>query len=330
MAVRVAIIGTRGIGKHHAKWFVWEGAELVGICSSREETAWLRREELAEQIGYEGPAFADVAQMLEEVRPDAVSIASPPSCHGRHVAMCLDAGCHVLCEKPFVYDPGRHAIECLSEAVDLVHKAEARGLSLCVMTQYAALAPSLRALGELAAGPNAGIWHFGMRMESRHGAGGQVLEHVLMDLGSHPLGLLLALLPGAVMLEHTVAVSVERYRTLAAFDCMAPSESGKLEHRCSVALSLGKSPEPTREIEVNGLRLSYEGLPDGEGGFRAYLKCADITAECEDPMRMTVRAFLAEIEGEEPAGISRAIDALAALDMLYTLQRAALATPAWA
>lgn len=327
MGVRVAVIGTRGIGKFHARWFVWEGAELVGICSSREETAWLRRDELQEQIGYDGPAYSDVATMLREQRPEVVSIATPAPLHARHVALCLEADCHVLCEKPFVYDPERHALDCLGDAVDLVHAADARGLTLAVMTQYASLAPSLRTLGELAAGPDAGIWHFGMRMESRHGAGGQIYENVLMDLGSHPLALARALVPGLVMLEDTLAVSVERYRTLAAFDCMAPSETGMPEHRLSVALSLGKSNEPTREIEVNGLRLSYEGRPDEDGGFRAFLTCGDIVAECEDPMRQTVRSFLAHLAGEPAEGLSVGTDALATLDMLYTLERATLTSP---
>lgn len=322
MAARIAIVGTRGVGRHHARWFDWEGAEIVAICSSREETAWLRREELAAQQGYDGPAYSDLSRMLEETRPDAVSIATPPALHARHVRTCLDAGCHVLCEKPFVYSPEMLPLECLAQAADLVHFAEARGLCLCVMTQYASLAPPLRPLADLASGPDSGVWQFGMRMESKLGTGGRCGEQVLMDLGSHPLGLLLALLPGAVMLEHTAAVSVDRYRTVAAFDCVAPSSTGKLEHRCSVSLSLGKSETPEREIEVNGLRLRYEGGPDGFGGFRAYLRCEGHSVECEDPMRTMVRAFLRRIEGGEPDGLAEGPDALAALEMLYTLQAA--------
>lgn len=38
MALRVAVIGVRGVGKFHAQWFAHEGAQVVAFVASRPET----------------------------------------------------------------------------------------------------------------------------------------------------------------------------------------------------------------------------------------------------------------------------------------------------
>ena len=42
--------------------------------------------------------------MLKLENIDAVSICTPPELHSKQVRQCLEAGLHVLCEKPFVFD----------------------------------------------------------------------------------------------------------------------------------------------------------------------------------------------------------------------------------
>lgn len=48
------------------------------------------------------PIFSDHAQMLQEVRPDAVEISTPHSFHFKQIIDSLRAGAHVLVEKPMV------------------------------------------------------------------------------------------------------------------------------------------------------------------------------------------------------------------------------------
>jgi predicted dehydrogenase len=45
-------------------------------------------------------AYTDVVQMLERERPDIVDVCTPETAHVEPVVTALDAGCHVLCEKP--------------------------------------------------------------------------------------------------------------------------------------------------------------------------------------------------------------------------------------
>jgi predicted dehydrogenase len=59
-----------------------------------------------------------------EARPDVVLVASPPSLHHEHAKAALQAGAHVLCEKPFTLEP--------DDAWDLVRTVEQTGRHLAI------------------------------------------------------------------------------------------------------------------------------------------------------------------------------------------------------
>lgn len=50
--------------------------------------------------------YKDWKQMLKEVQPDAVSVCTPNGIHAQPTIDALNAGCHVLCEKPMAMNPG--------------------------------------------------------------------------------------------------------------------------------------------------------------------------------------------------------------------------------
>ena len=93
---RLAIIGT-GFGRHvqSVAFRRHAGFELVAIAGSQEG----KTRRIAEELGVEG-AYADWRRMLEDVRPDLVSVVTPPDLHHPMVLAALARGCHVLCEKP--------------------------------------------------------------------------------------------------------------------------------------------------------------------------------------------------------------------------------------
>ena len=64
--------------------------------------------------------YGSYAQMMTDSEVDAVYIATPNSLHYENCRMCLEAGKHVLCEKPFTL--------CVDQAEELYELAEEKGL----------------------------------------------------------------------------------------------------------------------------------------------------------------------------------------------------------
>lgn len=94
--IRVGVIGTGfGLSAHIPGFQFTPETEVVAVWSRRRE----RAEAAARQ--YEIPyAFTDYQQMLAMKEIDLVSITSPVFMHFPMVMDALDAGKHVLCEKP--------------------------------------------------------------------------------------------------------------------------------------------------------------------------------------------------------------------------------------
>jgi predicted dehydrogenase len=102
-AVRVGIIGTGWGASVQAPAFrCLKGAELVAITSGHRE----RAEAVAREFGIEH-AFGDYREMLRSADLDLVSIVTPPYLHHEMTLAALEAGIHVLCEKPFALDVGQ-------------------------------------------------------------------------------------------------------------------------------------------------------------------------------------------------------------------------------
>ena len=90
-APRVAIIGTGGIAHVHVRLIRELGGDLVAVCG--------RTLAGAEAFGH-APPFDDPARMLRETKPEIVHVCSPHHLHAEHSITALEAGAHVLCEKP--------------------------------------------------------------------------------------------------------------------------------------------------------------------------------------------------------------------------------------
>ncbi|HVF10341.1 MAG TPA: Gfo/Idh/MocA family oxidoreductase [Abditibacteriaceae bacterium] len=96
-SVRVGIIGV-GIGQAHiAGYKKVPQAEIAALCDTNVE----RAQAVARENGLENvPVFADHRAMLEETELDGVSVGVPNALHRPIAVDCLNAGKHVICEKP--------------------------------------------------------------------------------------------------------------------------------------------------------------------------------------------------------------------------------------
>jgi predicted dehydrogenase len=96
--------------------------QMVGVTDVDQPVA----EQRAEELGC--PAFADYRAMLAEARPDVVVIMTPHPFHAEIAITALEAGCHVLCEKPMAKHVG--------EADAMIAAAERTGRLLAVSLQF--------------------------------------------------------------------------------------------------------------------------------------------------------------------------------------------------
>lgn len=115
---RACVIGMGPIGNNHATAYTQsDRAELVGVCDIKKDRAKAAGEK------YGVPSFLSAAEMLESLKPDICSIATGgfeySGDHYEPTIQALEAGCHVLGEKPISND--------LKLAQEMVDTAERLG-----------------------------------------------------------------------------------------------------------------------------------------------------------------------------------------------------------
>ena len=124
--VRIGLIGCGGnMRAHIRRLLAVPGAEIVAIGEPSEANVAVTRETYPALA--ETPVYGSHKEMLDSLKPDAVEISTPHTLHFEQIMDSLDAGCHVLCEKPMV---------CSSEeAYQVVERARASGKVMMVSYQ---------------------------------------------------------------------------------------------------------------------------------------------------------------------------------------------------
>ena len=118
--IRTALIGTGFMGRTHAEAIRRLGnVEIAAVASSSEE----RAREFAERYGI-GRATGDFRTILADSGIHAVHVLTPNALHREVALAALEAGKHVVCEKPLTVS--------VAEARDLVAAAEKNGRANCV------------------------------------------------------------------------------------------------------------------------------------------------------------------------------------------------------
>jgi predicted dehydrogenase len=116
-SLRAGVVGAGVFGGYHAqKYAAIGGVSLVAIA----DAARARAEETASRFG--ALSLTSLSQFAESV--DIATIATPASTHYAIARKLIDAGVHVLVEKPLALS--------LPEADDLIARARARGVTLQV------------------------------------------------------------------------------------------------------------------------------------------------------------------------------------------------------
>ncbi len=115
--IRVGIVGLGFMGRMHYRcWKAQPGATIAAICEANPKVLAAAGE--APKGNVEGAAdhidlksvdvFTDLGELLASRSVDALSITLPTFLHPETTVQALEAGVHVLCEKPMAL----HEVEC--------------------------------------------------------------------------------------------------------------------------------------------------------------------------------------------------------------------------
>ncbi|MDR3145083.1 MAG: Gfo/Idh/MocA family oxidoreductase, partial [Treponema sp.] len=120
--LKIGIIGTGGIAHAHMKPYVsFEDVEITGACDIVPGKA---REFLDTYNLKNVPAFDNCHDLIKNVKLDGVSVCTYNTTHADCSIAALEAGIHVLCEKPMSFT--------IQEAADMVKASRKSGKILTI------------------------------------------------------------------------------------------------------------------------------------------------------------------------------------------------------
>lgn len=122
--MRVAIIGCGQISRAHISALrKMEELEIAAVC---DRDKW-RAQQIANLAG-NVTSYDNFASLLQNEQPDAVHVLTPPATHAELAIQAMEAGCHVLVEKPMALST--------READNMLAVAAANGVKLCANHNY--------------------------------------------------------------------------------------------------------------------------------------------------------------------------------------------------
>ena len=120
--MRHAVIGIGyGASAHLPTFVALPGIEVVAVVDGGSGRA--------ERYARPGlAAYSDWRRMLDDLRPDSISVAVPPAAQREIVVSAVERGIHVLCEKPLGMDA--------EDAAEMLRMTEAATVTAAVCFQY--------------------------------------------------------------------------------------------------------------------------------------------------------------------------------------------------
>jgi predicted dehydrogenase len=210
MKLRVAIVGAGLMGRWHADAAARAGGRVAVVIDPDRG----RAEALAGRHGG-CTAVRDLQNALTLV--DVVHICSPTPTHGPVARIAIEAGRHVLIEKPIA--------QTFGDAAALLAMADARHVFVCPVHQFLFQDGVTRAFAELdRIGPLTHV-QFTMCSAGADGLDEAGRVRIALEILPHPLSLLARLLPGRVAdadwsIHHPAAGEI---RALAQFGSLSAS-----------------------------------------------------------------------------------------------------------
>ena len=298
--LRVGVIGVGYLGQHHARLYnKHPGVTLVGVADFNRA----RCQTIAEQYGTR--AFPDVAELLNEV--EAVSIAVPTSAHHAVVKTSLQAGVHVLVEKPIA--------ATREQALDLIELAQ-RQACLLQVGHIERFNPAIQAVRSHIGRPTFmecyRLGPFGTR--------GTDVD-VVRDLMIHDLDIILSLNLGAVEEVRAAGVSVLS-STIDAANARITFETGCMANLTASRISSSHLRELRLYQRDSYISVDYRARRGTihrrslHGNGSPAVSDASAHEMADEPLKLELESFIHSVSTKTPPVVS-GHDGLAALDLAH-------------
>ncbi|MDR7435255.1 MAG: Gfo/Idh/MocA family oxidoreductase [Armatimonadota bacterium] len=273
--VKVGVIGLGQWGRQHLRVYHHiEGVELVGVVDRDFQEAM----DLAKRYGTK--AYAHHRELLGKV--EAVSIVVPTVLHYAIAKECIEAGVHVLLEKPMTT-----TMEEASHLVELAHRHHV----VLLIGHVERFKPAVERFLELSREP---LFVHGRRIRPYDPARSMDVG-VILDLMIHDLDILLTLVRSPV--ERVSAVGVRIYNShedLAA--CHLTFRNGCVAQLVASRISAAKAAEIEVTMEDRVVSLDYLQqtitVRRKDGETRRYV------VKGEEPLRNELTHFIRCVRGE--------------------------------
>lgn len=119
------LIGCGRISVNHLAAAQNNGLQIAGICDIDEGHMQEKCEKFS--LGPQVKRYTDYHQALEELKPELVAIATESGKHAAIALDCVEAGCHVIIEKPIALS--------LADADAIIAAAKRKGVAVCACHQ---------------------------------------------------------------------------------------------------------------------------------------------------------------------------------------------------
>lgn len=298
--LRAGVIGVGHLGQHHARLYTsLSDSTLVGVFDQDQERASVIARKHGAQV------FSDLSDFLKQV--EVVSIAAPTSDHYALAKRCLEAGKHVLVEKPIAVLP--------IEARELVALA-ARHRRTLQVGHSERFNPIMQVMRPHIHKPALVECH---RLGTYSGRGTDV--DVVLDLMVHDLDLVLSCDPGPVEEVRATGVTVLS-STNDVSNARVTFRSG-----CVVSLTASRiSPKAMRQWHIfqdNGCvsidfqsRQGVIGRRSVEPSGKPMVATEEVQAGDGEPLKLQLESFLHAVRTESRPIVSGE-DGAAALELAH-------------
>ena len=292
--LRIGVVGARGIGKHHAKWYARAGCQVTAIYGTTPESAAASVEAVRALTGQTPQPFHRWDEFLA-ADYQACSVCSPAEDHYPNVRDLAAAGKHLLCEKPLVWNWSQTPEEKLAEATALVEACAHHNVLLGMNAQYPAALPGFMELHRQVTGqdPDFSSLRFVMatknKPRSEHGA-----AEVWVDLGPHPLAFIDQVHPGGVDWT-TLRHEDSQMEAILDFEWVSRSTCVPVHVECRRTTD----GSVRRLIGAGSFVAEYDGA-NVDGEFRARLRHGEHVWTGSDFMQVSVERFVEAVRtGDE-------------------------------